>query len=271
VEDLKAYIESGVLELYALGELSPDERHEVELMLARYPELKQELEEIEHALAGYSEEYAIEPDESLRNRILESLDTVSTEQVQPVITLTERRHYTFYKYAFAASVALLLLSIGSIISLNSRLKESNSRIAALELSNQKFTNRINYTDRMLNEANEALTVYQRPGEYRLVKLNGTPKTPGASMSVAFNPAKKIVMIDRASLKMPENDDKHQYQLWALVDGKPVDLGVFDAGDSDKGMIKMKSLERAQAFAVTREVRGGSPVPTLEQMVVIGNI
>ena len=75
----------------------------------------------------------------------------------------------------------------------------------------------------------------------------------------------------ASMKMPANDAEHQYQLWALVDGKPVDLGVFDMNADDDGMVRMKAIENAQAFAVTLERRGGSSVPTMEQMMVLGTI
>ena len=81
------------------------------------------------------------------------------------------------------------------------------------------------------------------------------------------------MLDMADLKLPANDKDHQYQLWALVGGKPVDLGVFDktATDSTIDMKEMKSLALAQAFAVTLEPRGGSVNPTMDQMMVVGTL
>jgi anti-sigma-K factor RskA len=91
------------------------------------------------------------------------------------------------------------------------------------------------------------------------------------MMVAFSPQKSEVMIDVASLKMPTNDPQHQYQLWALVNGKPVDLGVFDAKADSAGMIKMKAINSAEAFAVTLEPKGGSINPTMEQMMLMGAI
>jgi anti-sigma-K factor RskA len=110
----------------------------------------------------------------------------------------------------------------------------------------------------------------RSKEYKMIKLAGTKQAPKASMMVAFNPAKKEVMIDMAAMEMPANDAEHQYQLWAMVDGKPVDLGVFDMVADDDGMKRMKAIEDAQAFAVTLEPRGGSKSPTMEQMMVIGS-
>jgi anti-sigma-K factor RskA len=77
------------------------------------------------------------------------------------------------------------------------------------------------------------------------------------------------MIDMANANMPVNDKYHQYQLWALVGGKPVSLGVFDADTTSKDMKEMESIASADAFAVTLEKRGGSPTPTMDEMMVLG--
>jgi anti-sigma-K factor RskA len=270
LEDLKAYIESGVLELYVLGDLTETERFEVEEMLKKHPQLKAELLEIEKALEEYSEANAIKPPDALRSKILDSLD-YRTEEETPVIPLRKTTSTNFYKYAFAASVALLILSTIALVNLYSQLQESQTQIAVLQQSNQKFSSRVNYVENELTEAKKSLEVLHSPEKYKLVNLKGTPNAPTASMMVAFSPEKEEVMIDLASIKMPVNDEQHQYQLWALVDGKPVDLGVFDAETDSPKMIKMKSLKNAQAFAVTLEPRGGSVNPTMEQMMVMGAI
>ncbi len=61
---------------------------------------------------------------------------------------------------------------------------------------------------------------------------------------------------------------HNNQLWAIVEGKPVDAGMIDACS---GLCKMKNISNASAFAITLEKRGGSPTPNLEQLQVIGNV
>ncbi|TAE47433.1 MAG: hypothetical protein EAZ89_17890, partial [Bacteroidetes bacterium] len=53
-DDLKAYIESGVLEMYAGGMLSDDENREVEQMAARYPEIKAEIDAIRSSLVTFA-------------------------------------------------------------------------------------------------------------------------------------------------------------------------------------------------------------------------
>jgi anti-sigma-K factor RskA len=141
------------------------------------------------------------------------------------------------------------------------LQQSNSLVASLQSQSQKFANQANLMDK-------ELSVFRDPS-FRMLKLQGTAKAPSAVLMVAWSPAKKKVMIDMSNTNMPVNDKDHQYQLWAMVGGKPVDLGVFDADTTSKHMVEMKSIASAEAFAVTLERRGGSPAPTMDQMMVIG--
>jgi anti-sigma-K factor RskA len=60
----------------------------------------------------------------------------------------------------------------------------------------------------------------------------------------------------------------QYQLWAIVNGKPVDAGVI--GECN-GLCKMRNIPNAEAFAITLEQKGGSPTPTLSEMYVMGKV
>jgi anti-sigma-K factor RskA len=272
LEDLKAYIESGVLEFYVLGDLTRNEKLEVELMLKKHPELRAELLEIEKTLQKYSETHAENPPDYLRSTILDVLDTREEKDTNPVVPITtDHNKNNSYKYAFAASVALLLLSLIAIINLNSQLKESNHHIAILRQSNQKFAKQVNYVEDQLETAKQSLKIFHNPDQYKLVSLKGTQNAPTASMMIAFSPEKEEVMIDMAALKMPANDSEHQYQLWAMVDGKPIDLGVFDVKSDTTGMIKMKSLKNVQAFGVTLEPKGGSINPTMDQMMAMGAI
>ena len=289
MEDIKAYIETGILELYVLGDLSQDEKLQVEEMALKHPQIKAEIAEIERSLEAYATENAIEPPAPLRDRVLNSLlttfaddskfptkeftesdadDKVITTTLQDdednVVALPAAKTTTgFYKYAFAACLVALIASLAALYSLNERLNESYGQIAALQSRNQNFANRVNLLDKEIN-------IFHDPA-FKLIKLQGTPKAPKAQLTVAWNPAQKKVMIDMQAMKLAENDDAHQYQLWAIVNGKPVDLGVFDARGNSTGMIEMSPIANAVAFAVTLEKRGGVPSPTMSQMVVMASI
>ena len=273
MEEIETYIESGILELYVLGDVTPDERAHVEVMASKHPVVKAELGEIEKSLEAYAEVYAVDPAEKQRDRILNSLlinlgdDRIFESRqarVKDNIIPFERAGSTnFYKYAFAACLALLMVSIAALFSVYNRLQQSNTLLASLQSDNQRFSNRVNLMDHELN-------VFRDPS-FKMMKLQGSSKSPASTLTVAWSPAKKKVMIDMANAKMPANDQDHQYQLWALVAGKPVDLGVFDANTTSKDMKEMKSIALADNFAVTLEPRGGSPSPHLENLVVIGKL
>ena len=66
--------------------------------------------------------------------------------------------------------------------------------------------------------------------------------------------------------MQQTPTGKQYQLWAIVDGKPVDAGVIN---NCIGLCKMKKIDHAEAFAITLEKEGGSPTPTLNRNVCNG--
>jgi anti-sigma-K factor RskA len=273
VEEIKAYIESGILELYVMGDITPAEKLQVEEMAAKHQAVKAELNEIESSMESFAAENAIEPAEHLRTRILNSVltnlgdDTIFAAKQEVakdnVIAMTPPKANGFYKYAFAACLALLIASAVVIVNLSGKLNDANTQLVALNTRNDKMASTASYKEYELN-------VY-RDTAFRVIKLKGTAKHPESSMLVAFNPTKKKVIIDLADLKLPANDSTHQYQLWALVGGKPVDLGVFDktASNDSVEMKEMKSLGLAQAFAVTLEPRGGSVNPTMDQMMVIG--
>jgi anti-sigma-K factor RskA len=274
LEDIKAYVESGILELYVLGDVTPEERAQVEAMAQKHPAIKAELDEIGRSLEFYAEENAVEPSENLRSRVLNSLvvnlgddrtfgsaRTAAEEEDSMIIPISRARSNTLFKYAFAACLALLTVSIIALISIYNKLQESNSLIVSLQSQNQLFANRVNLMD---NESD----IFRDPS-FKTLKLQGTPKSPSSALIVAWSPVKKKVMIDMTNANMPVNDKDHQYQLWAMVSGKPVDLGVFDVDTTSKGMKGMKSIASADAFAVTLERRGGSPTPNMDEMMVIG--
>ncbi len=270
MEEIKAYIESGILELYIIGELTQDERLEVENMAAKYPSIKDELTEIEVALEGYVNQQAIAPAEDLREKILKSVQYSGNDVEAKVITMPSKGGFTFYKYAFAASVVILLVSWAALFNVYNKLEDTKLEMLALQSSNQKYANQANFFDKQLADSKQALEVLANP-DFKMVKLAGTKNSPLSSITVAFNSKKQDVMIDMTSMNMPENDHDHQYQLWAMVDGKPVDLGVFDMAADTTGMKRMKAIGNAQAFAVTLEKRGGNQSPTMELMMVMGSI
>ena len=277
MENIKDYIESGVLELYVLGDLSKEERLQVEEMANLHPKIATELTQIELAMESVALNLAVIPSDSQKAKFLNSL-TLAEDNVESKVSSTEAKvvpmsksSLNFYKYSFAACLALLVVSIVAIVNLTNNLKDYKQQVAALQSSNQNFANQVNYLDKQVENSNEAIGFYTNP-DNKFVSLAGTANSPDSKLVIAFNAKEQKVSLDLKSMKMPETDAEHQYQLWALVDGVPVDLGLFDTeGTQVIGFKNMKSIGKAQAFAVTLEPKGGSVNPTMEQMIVMGAI
>jgi anti-sigma-K factor RskA len=104
----------------------------------------------------------------------------------------------------------------------------------------------------------------RSEEYRKINLKQLPGGNPAVVELFWNTKTKEVYV--GGMQLPEAPSGKQYQLWAIVNGNPVDAGVL----SEAQLQKMKTFEKAEAFAVTLEKEGGSPTPTMEAMVVMAN-
>lgn len=290
MEEGKAYIESGILELYVLGQLNAQEQAEVEAMAAQYPEVKQEIDAIEVAMEQYAMQHAVSPAEGLENRILGGLsqqaEFAEIKEVKVMVTpppppeavvlpLHDSAKYESkiktLRLALVACVALLVISAVALYAAHDELGSAKVEIAELRLDKEKFTSTVNYM-KQTNEDLQKIADMNTDPDWKIVKLAGTPMDPQANMMVYWHITGNHVMMDNSKMHLPANDETHQYQLWALVNGKPVDLGVFDVtGDKSKILVNMKEIASAQTFAVTLEKRGGSPSPTMDQMIVAGNV
>ncbi|HEX8506991.1 MAG TPA: anti-sigma factor [Hymenobacter sp.] len=284
MENIQEYIESGILEQYALGELSPAEQAAVEAEAARHPAVREELQQVQAALGFYAEAHAITPPAGLRERVLgnvmaqiaapaaastpnsslrSEVDAVAqATSSQPTAVrpmATAEAAPTRSIWAMAASVALIL-SLGANALLYSNWKDASSEVVALQNSQARFANTSQVVERQLGALREENQVL-RSDEFRAVALAGTKDAPTARAKVLFNPATHKVYVDVKSL--PALPAGKQYQLWALDDGKPVDAGMLAANTAAGTDLQlMKDIRNAQAFAVTIEPVGGSASPTM---------
>ncbi|TCD03597.1 anti-sigma factor [Pedobacter psychroterrae] len=281
MEEVKAYIESGILELYVLGQLAPNERVEVEAMAAKYPEVKQEITAIEIAMEQYALAQALQPTEGLDKEIFNRIENTQagsdhTESVTiPFKIADDAKQYESkiktLRFALVACIALLVVSTVALYSSHTELGAAKEQIADLSSEKDQFTSTVNYMKQTNSDLQKIADMVDDP-DWKTVRLAGTAMDPKAKMTVYWHIKGNHVMVDNSKMKLPANDDAHQYQLWALVNGKPVDLGVFDVKPDTTGiLVNMKNIAAAQTFAVTLEKRGGSPSPTMDQMIVAGNV
>jgi anti-sigma-K factor RskA len=129
----------------------------------------------------------------------------------------------------------------------------------------KNTELENERDSVANIASEHQKVMNDPN-VTVVNMVGTQKAPTSSANVYWDSTSNNVWL--VVKNMPKLPSDKQYQLWALIDGKPVDLGLFDSPDN-KVILKMNNTQKADAFAITIETKGNTGGPNLEQLQSMG--
>ncbi len=260
--NIKEYISSGILETYLLGGLSTAEAAEVKVYAQQYAEIRAELNRLEEDLENLALSYAKKPSSSLKSKISSKLDFVEPKEVK-VIPIP-----SFYKQAIAASIVFAIVSATSAAYFWNKWQEAEGRVLTLESEKTVLTDNFNFTKQKLERATNSISLMQDTNSV-LVTLKGSALSPNAVAKVLWNKSTKDVYLGGlAELPAPSADQ--QYQLWALVDGKPVDMGVFDL-DKNTSLQRLKTIGNAQAFAVTLEKKGGSPTPTLTALYLIGTI
>lgn len=247
----KEIISSGLLEMYVMGATSSDESIKVEQWRSMFVEVDEEITNIEKSLEAYAFANAITPSSSIKEKIFISIkNNSSTEnkslQSAKVVSISPLRN-------IAAAAAVLLLIGSSVLNffyynkyndVNSKFNESQQQIALL---NEHLTD-------LNNDMGIVQSKYSEP-----VSLKGLDAAPDAAAKIFWMKNTGEVYVDPSNLPMAPNGK--QYQLWAIVDGKPIDGGMITSKDGKKYHIqKMKTFGKAQAFAITLETEGGNPQP-----------
>jgi anti-sigma-K factor RskA len=262
--NIKEYISSGILEAYALGELNAGERAAVEKNLVRYPELRQELAQIEEAQEKLLMEAAVPPPAVAKEKLFQKIDADPTENIVPFRAAPRPGAW---KLAAAASITVALITSYLAYDYRTKWRSTATDLSTLIAQNQRIAQDYGQVNQRLDRIENDMRVMDNP-EFKRVVMKGTGNAPEALASVYWNESSQEVYLSIQRMKALAREN--QYQLWAIIDGKPVDAGVFDGATS--GLIKMKHIGKgATTFAVTIEPKGWKPFPTLETMQVAGNV
>lgn len=270
--DIQAYIQSGIIESYVLGLTSAEETAEVERLRIQYREVDEAINEFSLAVEKKAFENAIKPPPELKSKIISAIyqeDEFSNDMGQgtkedhakivPFATIRS------WRMAAAACAILFIVSAAFNFYLYSLYTDRDEAYQALLSERQTLQANNQVYETQLKEWQAAAAMIANPA-MSMIKMQSTKGKDDAA-TVFWNTQNKdvYVMIN----KLPEPKQGKQYQLWAMVDGKPVDAGVLDPGCSS--VCKMKNISKAEAFAITLEKEGGSPIPNLKALFVMGNV
>jgi hypothetical protein len=253
--DFKAYIDSGVLELYVSGLLSETEAQQVEEYATHYPEVQQEIDAIRSSVNNYARRSGRAPSSSILDGALsqirdnsEQTESDSEAEQKPTnesVSISTTRDW----FKIAASIALLI-SVGINGYFFNELQNAQNDQAE---ANQQIATLSNQLDVVTSAANMEIPLY------------GLDVSPKSHATVYINEQTRDVYIKIGDLPVPPSG--HQYQLWADRDGHMHNIGVFHHN---------KSLQHLTVFDgdfeslnVTLEEEGGSETATVERAYLSG--
>ncbi|HVY55949.1 MAG TPA: anti-sigma factor [Thermodesulfobacteriota bacterium] len=147
----------------------------------------------------------------------------------------------------AVSLAAIIFLVVTNISLKNELGLERQNVADLQAK--------------LNKEKEMIAFVMNPGVNK-VELGSKMPDMNGSGRIYWDREKDKGLLLVSSIPMPKKG--MTYQLWAIENGKPVSMGVFDVDPSGSSMMELKPMpehDGPMQFAVTLEPAGGMPQPT----------
>ncbi|MGC4099858.1 anti-sigma factor domain-containing protein [Ferruginibacter sp.] len=258
--DIKEYISSGIIEMYVMDICSGEERTELERMCTQYPEVKNALHEFERNFETIMLQHPTEPGNTTDEKILASLR--SLQPAAPVITMQSVQQVPVRKMNWlrpVAAAAVLLLLVSGYYNFNMYQKMHSQELALAQKDTAIKTASLPENDYAVLK-NPAITPVAMYGvaPYTLCRC---------TMYWDKKTGKAYIMIHHL---IPSPDNK-KYQLWAMVNDKPVNVGMVHDEIRDH-FIELENVPGdATAFSVTLEDIGNNKTPTTSNMFLYGRI
>ena len=251
--DIKSYISSGIIETYVMGLCTPEEKKELESFRQQYPQLNEAIlnfeTELEKNLVRDATQTGIEMD----NQILKALSSLSTPVVDIKINLPKTKKTNWLKPLAAAAILLLALSMVFNYILYRKTRDQQLAIKEKE----------NYSPLPVADYNILKQSTITP-----VAMYGVAPHSICRCTLFWDKKTRKAFIIIHHLPMVEQNN---YQLWAMVDGKPVNVGLINEKIRGRFIEIQNVPAGATGFIVTLEKSGGSSTPTTEETYLSGKI
>jgi anti-sigma-K factor RskA len=264
--NVQEIIESGSLELYVMGALTPEETKEIDDLRKTHPELNDEIRRIEDAMIAYADTHAIKPKQELKEKIAEKLTfSVNLDMEGEMVDSISIQMPGIYRYAAAAAILMILTFGGATFYYVNQYHETSRQLAALQSEKTQLANQVKYLNRESEKAKGELAMALNP-ESKKIPLTPVPNgiaKPEARAVVYWDSATGSTYVSVAGL--PEAPTDQQYQLWAkLPNNQIISLGVIPKDSTFSAQLQVKT---PAIFCITLEPLGGKPTPTASNMMV----
>ncbi len=158
----------------------------------------------------------------------------------------------------AITVVLLLASLLVNFFLYTKLKSTQDESLEISSNYDLLLSELQLQNEMSKEKDRLTSIAMKSGNH-IVSLQGQAISPEASAMVIWNSEDKTTYIKVMKISIPS--EEKQFQLWAYIDGKPVNAGVFVVGNGELPLQALKHINRPQYFSITLENKGGSDAPS----------
>lgn len=244
-DKINIFLNSDLLDKYLIGQTDNDETLLVESYIEKYPQVNDAYNKLQDNLEIVAQAQAIEAPKLVLDNILDELDT------KPVVFLEQKsvKRRSWLNIAIAASLATLIFAGSSYLlhDQNRQLMDENQKIvdeifdlrSDIKNNNQKLSTLM---DQFLQLNNPETEKYVIKGNKRAKNLQ----------TVAYiNPKERTSLIDVVSL--PQLPEEQQYQMWADIEGKMVNLGILK--ESDRKLKPIPYSDDALGLHITIENKG----------------
>jgi anti-sigma-K factor RskA len=237
---------------YALGATTSDETAAIEGALATTPELVAEIASFREVVAAMGQAGSVVPSAETRLRLLERVHSESLTHTAGVKPPGRPQWTTRGRVTAAAAVIIIIASLAT----ESVLLAARSRRAEAE---RVVLARHDTTLMLLLHAEDQLRVIH-------MKAADTVKGPGIQLFWNERDHEGVVH----AFRLPRVPSNRAYQLWAIVDGRPESVKVFNSDPDGHALIEGLTLPASSRgvtqMSLTVEPSGGSPLPTSEPML-----
>jgi anti-sigma-K factor RskA len=238
--------------VYALGATTPDETAAIEAALPTSPELAAEVASFREVAAEMARLSPVAPSVSMRGRLLDRVHRDHPVALPPVVT-TPPRWRNRGRYFAAAAAILIVASLGAESFVMAK------RVRAIDRLRQDAEAHAAHREQTLN------TLLYGEDALRVIHLKAADTVTGPGIQFFWNEKQRSGVVH--AFRLPPAPANRAYQVWAIVDGKPASVKVFNSDLDGHALVEgldMPTTSRGVTLiAVTVEPAGGSSQPTTE--------
>jgi Anti-sigma-K factor rskA. len=257
VDRLKNILSSDLLKRYLLGDVSSEERMEVDLLRIEHRAVREELSRIEIDLQSKCSTNNPMTDRGTKDCIIKNINGLEKTDSSIRVTGEKLGNSIYLRLGLSFMIGCLfiwLLMNHKMNILSDQLGQARQSISDIEEDYTELNN---------------LYAFINHTSSRPILLSEKSKSSHNEVIVYWNEELQNAML--RVLELPGIRSDEDFQLWADVDGQMKSLGLFDASLAITDAIPIAYTDRASSLNISIESKGGSKQPTLLSILLTAEI